>query len=543
MVVRVSAAILAERLRRQPGWKAGGDIEWRAAPGYVTPITGIRVWDGNSGPTSPASDEPTSDVPSPDAETELWVCGSDDAEALVRTGHAVAVAIFAEGEAGQLADALFSAAGEKGELLVVRCPGGVTALANGLLRAKEELDAWDGRLADSIVSRRPLAETLTIGAELLANPVAVFDEASGLVSYAGDVSEGYEGTIWEDVLDKGWAPSSYFSMDESSQFAAGLTDSSGPALVRAHRSPDHQNLALGMLEDGQLLGIVAQVDLRAPFDTAQIELVMHLRDRLREVFRTTFVGRHHTSPVGHTLRLLLQGDDVEETIVRYQLERRGWHEGDAYCLAAMPLPDKARGPYSEPFSAEAATLRPGSVAIEHEGHLVVLAHLDQENPRGSRRDFVEVLRRRRGNEAPCGVSDEFAFMRARDAWLQVLAALREGEGDGRGGVSTFGDVFVPYLLHRAEQSVPPGVASHPAAIALASEEHGDELLSCVYAYVMCGRNVSRAARALYMHRNTLEYRLRAVRERWGLDMDDMDEDELLRLALSCRLLMQRGLEA
>ena len=543
MDVRVSAAVLAEQLAKHPGWETSGKIEWRAAPGYTMPIMGVRVWDGSHDSDTLAHGTSTLDAPSPDAGVELWVCAPDAAEALVRSGHFVAVVLGDEGEIGQVADKLFSVGSGNSEVLVTRCLGGVTGLANGLLQAKEELDAWDGRMTDSIVRRRPLAETLSIGAEQLANPVAVFDEASGLVSYAGDLTDGYEGTIWEDVLDRGWAPSSYFSMDESSQFAAGLADPGTPTLVRAHRCPGHQNLALGMMEGGQLLGIVAQVDLRAPFDAAQIELVMHLRDRLTEVFRTTFAGRHHTSPVGHTLRLLLQGDDVDESIARYQLERRCWHTGDAYCLTAIPLPDKVRGPYSEPFSTEAAALRPGSVTIEHEGHLVVLAHLDPKDPRGSRRDFVEALRNRRGNEMPCGVSDEFAFMRARDAWLQALAALREGNGNGRGGVSTFGDVFVPYLLHRGGQSLPLGVAAHPAAIAMAAEDHGDELLSCVYAYVMSGRNISRAARALYMHRNTLEYRLRGVRERWGLDMDDMEEDELLRLALSCRLLVQRGLEA
>lgn len=34
----------------------------------------------------------------------------------------------------------------------------------------------------------------------------------------------------------------------------------------------------------------------------------------------------------------------------------------------------------------------------------------------------------------------------------------------------------------------------------------------------------------------------SIQQRWSLDMNSMDEDELLRFALSCRLLMQQSLE-
>ena len=471
----------------------------------------------------------------------LWVCDAENAEQLARAGASVAVACGADESADALAERIFAASGERAEVLVAYDEN-VPALANRLMDAKEALDAWDAALAEAIIARRPLQDILEKCAEQLANPVAVFDETSGLMSYAGDVTGDYQGTIWEDVLDKGRAPVGYYTADERARISSNIASPIEPTIIRPKRSPNHENLSLSICEGGQVLGTLAQVDLHAPFDDAQISLAMHVRDRLAVMFGTVIAGQHHRSPIGHTLRLLIKGDEVEEHIARYQLERKGWHLSDRYCLATIPLPDNADSPYSGPYRAETSLAIPGSVVIDQDGYVVILVHLDQRQSDVSRAEFVEALRSRGDQDVPCGVSDEFEFLHARDAWSQARMAVREGNGNGRNGVSTYDDVFFASFLHQMEQETTLDVPLHPAALRIARAEHGDELLSCIFAYVMNGRNVSRAARALYMHRNTLEYRMTSIQQRWGLDMNSMDEDELLRLALSCRLLMQRSLE-
>ena len=42
------------------------------------------------------------------------------------------------------------------------------------------------------------------------------------------------------------------------------------------------------------------------------------------------------------------------------------------------------------------------------------------------------------------------------------------------------------------------------------------------AFISCGMNVCKTARKLYMHRNTLIYRLNAIRQKTGLDLRDFD---------------------
>lgn len=62
-------------------------------------------------------------------------------------------------------------------------------------------------------------------------------------------------------------------------------------------------------------------------------------------------------------------------------------------------------------------------------------------------------------------------------------------------------------------------------------EHGTEMVATIQALFAHGGNVSRAAEALHLHRNSLSYRIDRVREIAGLDPLDPDDAFHLRLAL------------
>lgn len=51
----------------------------------------------------------------------------------------------------------------------------------------------------------------------------------------------------------------------------------------------------------------------------------------------------------------------------------------------------------------------------------------------------------------------------------------------------------------------------------------EEMMRTAEAFLSSGMNVSRTARVLYMHRNTLIYRLGAIRRQTGLDLRDFTD--------------------
>ena len=59
------------------------------------------------------------------------------------------------------------------------------------------------------------------------------------------------------------------------------------------------------------------------------------------------------------------------------------------------------------------------------------------------------------------------------------------------------------------------------------EEKNTELYETLKMYCLCGNNIAETASMLYVHRNTLVYRLKKIRELIGSDIDDMERSEEL----------------
>src|SRR3954463_8002060 len=63
-----------------------------------------------------------------------------------------------------------------------------------------------------------------------------------------------------------------------------------------------------------------------------------------------------------------------------------------------------------------------------------------------------------------------------------------------------------------------------------AEHHGD-LVKTLAAYLRCAGNSNRTADALYLHRNSLRYRLARIRALTGLDIDEPDTRPALQIAV------------
>jgi PucR family transcriptional regulator, purine catabolism regulatory protein len=63
-------------------------------------------------------------------------------------------------------------------------------------------------------------------------------------------------------------------------------------------------------------------------------------------------------------------------------------------------------------------------------------------------------------------------------------------------------------------------------------DHGSRLEATLRAYYACGASVSRTAQALFLHRNSVRYRLDRVRALLGADIDHPEVSATLLMALA-----------
>ena len=164
--------------------------------------------------------------------------------------------------------------------MLVFCQEGAGTAFVAIAKVFMKLGAWDSRMLKAVAAGMGVEAVLQIGAELLANPIALFDSHQGLICYAGDMPREVAGTIWDVVLIKGFTPIEFFTHEEQRSIAT-LLKGRWPFVLTAERAPDHENLSTVVTMNGELVGTLGQVDVSAPFTPGQIALADLVRERAR----------------------------------------------------------------------------------------------------------------------------------------------------------------------------------------------------------------------------------------------------------------------
>ena len=94
------------------------------------------------------------------------------------------------------------------------------------------------------------------------------------------------------------------------------------------------------------------------------------------------------------------------------------------------------------------------------------------------------------------------------------------------------DSALAFLTSKITSSIDTEDLLHPAIAKLARYDQVNQsnLLHTLKVYLENDRNAQRCANLLYLHRNSLQYRVRRIQEIAGINLDDPYERSYLRLS-------------
>nr|AAZ23064.1 possible DNA-binding protein [Streptomyces fradiae] len=300
-------------------------------------------------------------------------------------------------------------------------------------------------------------------------------------------------------------------------------------------------------DGGQLSGDAPEVLRRA----AEIAVPYLVRHRLR-----ADTGRRREN---HALRGLLR----QEGEARTHLWTLGL-EPDTPCAVVVAAHDAPPGPVPDrtlmALALQAVAHRAGARTVRERQHLIVLLPVPDGDPQDAvtlARELVAlaaampdapVVRAGAGDV----VDSPLDAARSLDEALLVVRVLREREGraaqpggparpgaparEGRPPVRHAGLAGTAQAVTalRFLDAARPVWREHGGAVRdllRADLAAGGDLVRSLAAFLDASGDVPRAAARLTLHPNTLRYRLRRARERFGIDLDDPDTRLLVTLAV------------
>lgn len=478
--------------------------------------SGCGCWGGTRNlrgvlPLSAAGEEPDDAI--------LYVASGEELGRGVSAAHLAITGPGAEKVAGHLPNGTTS--------IVTDYPS-EDVLLTVLHEAFEHYRGWDEEMLCAVADRKGLDELVRIASAELASPVALIDSSYSLVTWAGEFRGSYSGTVWEDMLGKG-RPSTYWYLNEATDVKLSLMDPTlEPVLVRPVRERGHSHLFAKIPVQGSLFGLLAQVDVNHPFTPGQAALLLQARDRIMQAIVADAASGRHADPLDHCLRLLLSGERVEETTLRFHLGRAGWKVTGGMRVVVVPKPTWISDDESTAFVMQTMQALPTSVALFFDESVVGLigkdAHLSDKLAKVAALYGTLAI-----ESSPIKTVAEL-----RGAYLQCLEGADLARKRGMDGLVRCADLFGAWLGERvAEDAAAWAWCDARLRDLAASGERGCEQVRCLYEFLLSGGNFARAAKALFLHCNTLRYRIERLGEELGINVAALDADATLRLAVSC----------
>lgn len=344
-------------------------------------------------------------------------------------------------------------------------------------------------------------------------PIVLADSIHNVIAASRDVGKDPD---WNDLIERGWLPQPPPS-EEAHRMPLPIQVSQAPP-VRLSRCalPDGKITYNGDLRDGE--HIVLKIAVMKTDGSASAEAFANaLAESMYLLyFRMIHISGESLSGRGQYLLSLIQGKRPAKRITA-----QWFGVQSPFCLLVFPKPPE--GVVALSFSQVVSTMEPlfgfcvRTVSPNEELVLLMQAPDDWE---AFLRELNSLLRQ---HIQPAGISMPFEDLSsAQVAYLQAVRSLKAAtdfSGFCRCAVQEEFAVFQMFRL--AENGDPEDLLLHEDAKHLAAkdEDHTARYLETLFTWLYYEKNAAVAAKHLFVHRNTLDNRMRKitvlVKADWG----------------------------
>jgi len=422
-----------------------------------------------------------------------------------------------------------------------------------LLRKGEEIHRELTRVALEGGGYGAIAETL---ARLVGNPVTIED--CNLRLLGASTHDGVQDSERLLTLSLGGSPPGTYKRLEESGFLRRLVEEKKPLRLEPLVEGCRSRVIGPVLVDNKLEGYVCILESNRP--VGDVEMVAAERaatlvalEMVKDRAVQEAQGRLARDFIDDLVNGRISRRDIAEERARYF----GWNLKGTYAIMLIRLDQLSQESRQELIGQVKSrvfdmirtllkSVSPKSIAVYRSEGILVLPHISSlEQWQQEVRRLAELIQSNIsawkacisvsvGIGSPC--TDALELHRS---WREALEALQIGRRVwGSGSVTLWQGLGLYRLLSHIE----PGelaafVQEHLGPLLAYDEENGTELLTTLEAYFAEEGNHVRVAERLFLHRNTVRYRLQKVEKLLGMSLDDPETRILLAVCLRIRRLI------
>ena len=412
---------------------------------------------------------------------------------------------------------------------------------NFLMEFMENLERWDGMLKQLSDRKADYHEYFRISFPIIGNPLILYDHNFIIIADSRGLHPMPDDTDWKNLTAAGyWIP------EVRTTAIRDMGDYHFPPNQATYYDSNSffHNFVIMNLRNGDnpstFLGTICVHEIFQPITPGGLFLINYMGLSLIErMDQEVAAARKTKDAIDRFLISALQGEHFSSAYIRQRLQMIGWEEDCEYrVIMFSEKHDFMSGTY---FPKRMQHIFQNCRSVVIDNYLISVVCLKA----GLKlQDFTEFVTIMRDSILKCGISSSiYTFSEIGFGYQQAMMALRIGNSiKPTIWMYRFEDYAVQLFLLEAMNQHSYKMICHPAVLKLDEEDRltGNCYINTLEAYLTSEKNVGKIAEKLFIHRNTLMYRLDKIVTLTGLDYDNLAEMEYVLLSIYVLRLVRKG---
>jgi|LSQX01.2.fsa_nt_gb hypothetical protein len=393
-------------------------------------------------------------------------------------------------------------------------------------------------LFDAFLSQSGLNEIIEHTARLVGNPVMVIDKSYKVLAYSKDITT--DDFQWNDNISRQYCSYEYISMFSDIDDIKNSRKINEPffsGCIVSH----HRHCISRLCADKECVGYLLSIEACEPFSDRSVSLLQVAARLIARIISIDKMGDALNSDYASLLLDCLSGKLTDKTILEDRMRVTGMKPSGEYYILVIDIGHY----YQNPFGLQAGRLRDHissifknviSVSYNNDAVVLVQSAMTQKQMMeklGSNRKFFEE------NKLRIGVSDQFSnLISLQTAWGQAKRTLKLAAKLEPSACVVFYDDYKIYdlMLNGLKRNTIDSYIGRQCAEIIEYDARNDtQYFETLYYYILFEKNLEETANKLFIHRNTVSYRIRRAKELFDIELDDPK----MLLMFSCSYLLQR----
>lgn len=440
----------------------------------------------------------------------------------------------------------------RGNLAVLSDPAEGPALFNRLqesLVKRQQMTAIFNALISGPLTGEELQNLVDQSAALLGNPLFLVGTDHRFLAACPMVAEGDE---------------SVYAVRTTADLAAGIVGDDGVRLMertgisrRAAESKEpflyynaylERTAVMASVRVGTIeAATIAMIEVHRPFSGDDLDCFKELSSIIaREMQKNEYFLQNADRKAGYFLGQLLDDPQPVPAMVTRQLSRLHFSPKARFFVVVFQFPaDPAPGVRYDILESQLRGILYNTMQVTYQRRFVILFTRGEGEELG---DYVLGMLRTQAeaNHLAVGISNAFhSLAEVRRYYQQALEAIRFGlripKENAYRPLYFYQDYAFIAMLELCRQQTDLMNFCSPMLLRLLEHDRQNDadLMNTLFEYLENAENMQKTAAALYIHKNTLAYRMNRIREIMGSDLTGSWDKFLL--LLSYRILMYLGI--